>query len=166
MADPVRLDSGAEVKIRNPGMVILWSVITLGIYGFVWYYKINREMRDYGRAKGDEELGKSEPVLSVLAVTLGALIIVPPFVSFYKATQRLQRTQELGGDDKVSGWMIFALVVLGFFTGFAYLAIQAIVQDHLNRIWKQFPLIEQAPASGEIESSADRTLETEKQKTP
>ena len=34
-------------KTRNPWGVWLIALITLGVYFFVWYYKVNRELRDY-----------------------------------------------------------------------------------------------------------------------
>ena len=45
MAEEVRVGS-TTVKNRNPFLVFLWSLVTLGIYYCVWYYKINRELRD------------------------------------------------------------------------------------------------------------------------
>lgn len=36
-------------KRRNPILTwLVWALITLGIYYFVWWYKINREARDSG----------------------------------------------------------------------------------------------------------------------
>src|SRR5258705_9665222 len=90
---------GGRAKIRDPGIVALFFALTLGflVYPQVWYYRINRELRDYGRAQGDEELANSNPTMSVLAVTIGALVVVPPFVSWYRATKRIQRAEELAG---------------------------------------------------------------------
>ena len=56
--------------------VVLLTVVTLGIYGIVWYFTINRELRDFGAAHGDADLGSSEPWRSVVAVTLGAVLVV------------------------------------------------------------------------------------------
>ena len=37
MAEEVQIQgSSYQGKIRNPVLVIVWSVITLGIYGLVW----------------------------------------------------------------------------------------------------------------------------------
>lgn len=53
MAGTVRItDRGRTAKIRNPWAVPLLSVITLGIYYLVWYYKINREMSDWRAEQG------------------------------------------------------------------------------------------------------------------
>jgi drug/metabolite transporter (DMT)-like permease len=76
---------GADVRIRHPFAPLGLSIITLGIYGVVWYYKINREARDLGE--------QVDPWISVLAVTLGAFLIVPPFVSVYNTGERIRRVQ-------------------------------------------------------------------------
>ncbi len=63
-------------KRRN--IVGVWlglPLITFGIYHFVWYYKINNEARRFLR---DESI---KPWISLLAITLGALLVIPPFVS-------------------------------------------------------------------------------------
>ena len=38
----------------------MWFLVLagLGIYHIVWWYKINREMRDFGAASGDRGLAK------------------------------------------------------------------------------------------------------------
>src|SRR5262245_59281352 len=51
MAEPVRF-GGVEVTKRNPWGVWGLTLITFGIYGIVWWYKINREVRDYSAAVG------------------------------------------------------------------------------------------------------------------
>ena len=37
-----------RVKVRNPLAVALLAFVTLGVYHVVWWYKINRELRDFG----------------------------------------------------------------------------------------------------------------------
>src|SRR5689334_13101678 len=97
MAEEVAIPgSDGTAKIRSPWAAALLPIVTLGIYYFVWYYKINREMRDLGKARGTDELGDS-PGTSLLATTLGALIIVPALVSTYHTAQRIQRAQALNG---------------------------------------------------------------------
>ncbi len=97
MAEEVQISGTNEVgKIRNPLGVVGLSLITLGIYAIFWYYFTQKELAEMGRARNTEELGTS-PGTSVLAVTLGALIIVPPFVSIYHAAQRQRAAQRLVG---------------------------------------------------------------------
>src|SRR3954467_15348617 len=93
MAEEVQIaGTSATAKIRSPWAAALLPIITLGIYAAVWYYKINREMADLGRAKGTDELGDS-PGKSLLAVTVGALIIVPAILSIIHTFQRIQTAQ-------------------------------------------------------------------------
>jgi len=77
MAEEVQIQGSSEMaKIRNPVGVVALTFVTLGIYGLVWYYKVNKEMAELGKATGKtDELGDS-PGKSLLAVTLGALVIV------------------------------------------------------------------------------------------
>ena len=165
MAAPeVQMQGGGHAKIRDPGIVVLFFALTLGflVYPQVWYYRINRELRDYGRAMGDEELGASNPTNSVLAVTLGALIIVPPFVSWYRATQRIKRAQELAGQEQLNGWVLVGCYIGTVLFTVVGLAIPAIVQDNLNKIWKTLP--ENATDAGSSDpipqqSSADKALD-------
>jgi Domain of unknown function (DUF4234) len=83
-------------KIRHPLGVIGLSFITLGIYFWVWYYMTNKELAEIGRAHNTEELGDS-PGTSLLAMTLGAFIIVPPFVSLWNYSKRVDAAVRLTG---------------------------------------------------------------------
>jgi len=97
MAEEVQIQGTNEIgKIRNPLGIIGLAIITLGIYGLVWYYKVNKELAAIGQAKGTEECG-TNPVTSLIAVTLGAFIIVPPFVSAYKFCTRLSAAERVTG---------------------------------------------------------------------
>jgi len=135
MAEVVQIrGTTAEAKIRHPLAVFGLIFLTLGIYYYVWYYKVNRELRDLGRATGEEErLGRS-PLTSLVAITVGWLIIVPPFVSFYRTFQRVEAAQELSGTrDRVSVWLGFALYIVGVFV----LPVEVIyAQSELNRVWR------------------------------
>lgn len=143
-AREVAMPSGARAKVRDEGLVVLWTILTLGIYTFVWYYRINREMRDFGRAHGDEELANSNPVLSILAVTIGALVIVPPIVSYWKTTGRIRRMQRACNVTPIEGWVIAILYVLGILFVITLIAIPPYVQSGLNKVWRLYP-----PAEGD-----------------
>ncbi len=139
---------GVPVKTRSALGVFLLSTVTFGIYYFVWYYKINRELNDYGLAwlvNATRKAGhggarfSSNPLrvdagLAALAVSLGALLIVPPFVSVWRTFARLRRAQELAGVQQPAshavGFLLFllALILLPFEVAYA--------QHHLNRLWK------------------------------
>lgn len=130
MAEVVQIQ-GAEgtAKIRHILAPALLPFITLGIYFWYWWYQINREMRDYGRAKGSNELGTS-PGTSLLAVTLGLLVIVPALVSIWNTTKRVQAAQRLAGVEPLNGWI--ALILFVVITP----AFDAYLQSGLNSVWK------------------------------
>lgn len=131
MAEQVRIQgSEGTAKIRNLWAVALLPIITIAIYYFYWWYQINRELRDYGRAKGTDELGTS-PGSSLLAVTLGALIIVPALVSTYRGFKRVQAAQRLNGLEELNGWIGLVLYILLTPAFFAY------VQSGLNNVWEK-----------------------------
>jgi hypothetical protein len=130
VAEEVLIEGAASTaKIRSVVWVIVLSLITIGIYAIFWWYFIHRELRDYGRAKGTTELGTS-PGTSVLAVTLGALIIVPALVSIYNGFKRVQAAQRLTGLDPLNGWiglilfLVFAPALIGY------------MQSALNPVWQ------------------------------
>src|SRR3954463_10296560 len=112
MAEEVSISGdGSTAKLRNPWGVIGLTLITIGIYYFFWWYYINREMRDLGHAR-NTDLGQN-PGNSVLAITLGALIIVPAIVTLWTTCDRVQRSQETAGvDQRASGPIIFVLLLL------------------------------------------------------
>jgi hypothetical protein len=131
VAEEIRIPGGeGTAKIRNLWAVALLPIITIAIYYFVWWYKINRELRDYGRAKSTDELGTS-PGSSLLAVTLGALIIVPALVSTYRGFKRVQAAQRLNDLEPLNGWIGLILYILISPAFFAY------VQSGLNGVWEK-----------------------------
>jgi hypothetical protein len=131
VAQEVRIQ-GTEgtAKIRNLWAVAILPIITILIYYFYWWYQINRELRDYGRAKNTDELGTS-PGNSLLAVTLGALIIVPALVSMYRGFKRVQEAQRLTGIEPLNGWI--GLILFFVFSP----ALYAYMQSGLNSVWEK-----------------------------
>jgi hypothetical protein len=129
MADVVTLhNTAARAKLRSPWAVAVLPVLTLGIYHLVWWYRINREMRDYGRAHGCD-LGQ-RPARSVLALFPGFLLIVPTLVAYARGTERVQAAARLAGTEPVSGWVALLLYLVLPAAFFAYL------QASLNAVWR------------------------------
>src|SRR5215204_5840609 len=125
---PIR-GTEATAKIRSVVWVIVLEIITLFIYGFFWWYFIHRELRDYGRAKNTNELGTS-PGTSLLAITLGLLIIIPALVSIYNGFKRVQAAQRLTGVTPLNGWIGLILVLV------FYPALMGYMQSGLNPVWQ------------------------------
>ena len=129
MAEEIQLSGTNEVgKVRDPLGVVGLSIITLGIYAIFWYYFTQKELAEMGRARNTEELGTS-PGTSVLAVTLGAFIIVPPFVSIYHAIQRKNAAARLVGAEE--GMEPPLLLLIWIFISPIALYIY---QSHMNKV--------------------------------
>ena len=118
-----------QVKIRSPWAAALLPIVTLGIYHLVWWYRVNRELRDYGQARG-YDLGQN-PTNSVLALVPGFLIIVPPLVSYWRGTKRIQGASRLAGKEPLNGWIALVLYLL------LAPALWAYMQVSLNEIWRE-----------------------------
>jgi hypothetical protein len=121
--------AASTAKIRSVVWVIVLELVTIGIYGFFWWYFIHRELRDYGRAKGTTELGTS-PGKSLLAITLGLLVIVPALVSIYNGFKRVQAAQRLTGIEPLNGWIGLILFLV------FYPALMGYMQSGLNPVWQ------------------------------
>jgi Domain of unknown function (DUF4234) len=125
-----------QVKIRSPWAAALLPIVTLGIYHLVWWYRINREMKDYGAAKG-YDLGQN-PTNSVLALFPGGLIIVPALIAYWRGTKRVQGASRLAGHEPLNGWIAIILYIL------ISPALWAYIQVSLNKVWET----EAEPAPG------------------
>jgi hypothetical protein len=149
-------DSGAKVKIRSPWAVALLPIITLGIYHLVWWYRINRELRDYGQSKG-YDLGQN-PTSSLLALFPGGIIIVPALISYWRGTKRVQGAAKISDKEPVNGWIVLILYV------FIALGMWAYLQISLNQVWRAEaePLPGHAPPP-EIENQMPPRLPAEEQ---
>ena len=123
MAESVTINGQQYLK-RNPLGVLGLTIITLGIYGFYWFYKVNEEIKRY---TGDETISPSR---SLLAVIPGFLLIVPPFIAYYNTANHVMRLQERHGiASQISPVLV---VILGLVI---WIGMAAYVQEHLNRVW-------------------------------
>jgi Domain of unknown function (DUF4234) len=130
MAEVVQIaGTGSTAKIRNIIAVPVLAVITLAIYLVCWWYFINRELADLGRARGTDELGDS-PTKSTLALFPGALVIVPALWTTVTTFQRVQAAQRLTGQTPINGWLGFVLYIV--FSP----ALYGYMQSGLNSAWK------------------------------
>jgi Domain of unknown function (DUF4234) len=119
--------ASAPVKLRGPLWVGVLSLLTLGIYSIYWVYESAKHLRDYGRAH-DRDLGQ-RPGMTLLAMTAGWLVIVPPFVAMYRQARRIQQAQQLAGTPVQNGWLALVLYVVVTPAYFAY------EQAELNNAW-------------------------------
>ena len=123
MADLVTIDGRSYVK-RDPLGVLGLSFITIGIYWLYWYYTINDEIRRYER---DESV---RPGIALLAVTLGWIVIAPPFISVYNTSKHIVRMQERTGITQTLSPALNTILLLVI-----AIAVGLYSQEHLNKIW-------------------------------
>jgi hypothetical protein len=118
MAEVVVVE-GESFKKRSPWGVWLLGFITIGIYGLVWYYKINDEARRYLR---DQAI---RPGLAVLAL----FVPIVNYVSIYRTGQRIQRMEDKVGVQRAVEPIIGLL-------GAFFLGLYVVYyQSHLNGVW-------------------------------
>jgi len=123
MAERVTIEGQTYLK-RNPLGVLGLTLITLGIYGFYWFYKVNQEIKTYTK---DETIS---PGRSLLAVIPGFLLIVPPFIAYYNTANHIVDMQQRRGiTSQISPALV---VILGLVI---WIGMAAYVQEHLNRVW-------------------------------
>jgi hypothetical protein len=130
MAEDVQIaGAGTSAKIRHPVAVAVLAVVTIGIYLVFWWYFINREMADLGRARGTSELGDN-PTTSTLALFPGALVIVPALWTTVTTFKRVQAAQRLTGQAPINGWLGLVLYVV------ISPALYGYMQSGLNGVWR------------------------------
>ena len=136
MAETVTIGGQSYLK-RNPLGVLGLSVITLGIYFFYWFWKINDELRLYKR---DESIS---PTRSLMAMLFGWLIIVPPFIATYNTSKHVQDAeQRLGVQPQLEPALTIVFLLIVAIGNTIY------VQEHLNRIWDRASVSKELPTSG------------------
>lgn len=123
MAELVTIDGRSYLK-RDPLGVLGLSFITIGIYWFYWYYTVNDEIR---RFEKDESV---RPGIALLAVTLGWIVIAPPFISVYNTSKHIVRMQERAGITQTLSPALNTILLL-----VVAIAVGLYSQEHLNKIW-------------------------------
>jgi hypothetical protein len=115
MAEEVQIQgTESRGKIRHPLGILGLMLITLGIYFFYWWYQVNKELAEVGRARNTNECGDS-PSTSLLAMFPGLFIIVPPYVSFYNGSKRVNAAARLTGASEglEPGLMLLLYILIG-----------------------------------------------------
>jgi Domain of unknown function (DUF4234) len=107
-------------KVRNPAAVIIFSIITLGIYYLYWTYQVYRELKEH----------TGEGIGPVLGLVLG--ILINPVNWFVLPSEIGNMYAHAGQPKPVSGatgfWNLIPLI------GFIIWIVK--VQGALNRAWE------------------------------
>ena len=151
-----------DIKVRGPVWSGAWSIT--GFYALYWIYVTAKDLSEYGRSKG-RDLGQN-PTMTLLAITLGWIIIVPPLVAVFRQAKRIQQAQQLNGVQPFNGWLalVFYIVFSPIYFGF--------VQSELNKVWaaeggpvpdtslQPAPAIEESPTAMTTTSSQEQVGST------
>jgi hypothetical protein len=137
VAQKLQARGAGTVKVIQPWLAFLLAIVTLGLYYIFWYGIRNSELNDFGAAAspGNENELAVGSFGAILAITVGGLLIVPPFISQWRFYKRIARAQELAGLEHrishVTGILLFALAIFLLPFEVAY------AQHHLNRLWER-----------------------------
>jgi uncharacterized protein DUF4234 len=123
VAETVSIEGQLYLK-RDPLGVLGLSFITLGIYFFYWYYKINDELRRFER---DDTIS---PTRSLMAMIFGWLIIVPPFLAMYNTAKHVSGVEQRRAIQPQLEPALAIVIML-----FVSIGNGVYIQEHLNRIW-------------------------------
>lgn len=154
-----------RLKARRPWAVAVLSLVTFNIYTIFWYYKVNREMRDYGSTHGEQTLARGKPWHSVLAFTVGCPLVIPVLVTYVRCVGRVQDIERIATGRSRPGYGLTALLVASALVplasvirgaGLASAIVGSValagavgwVQDRLNTSWR---------ASRPVPADADAT---------
>jgi Domain of unknown function (DUF4234) len=114
---------GLQMKRRNPAAVWLGlPLITLGIYHFVWYYKIHVEMQDFDRRRRVPTVGP------VLVLILLSWTVIAPLISYYRTGERIVESQ------RAAGIPITCVPVIGMLLTFVFGLNTLYYQVELNKV--------------------------------
>jgi hypothetical protein len=103
--------------------IVLWyvvSIVTIGIGFIVWYYLLNKDAKTLANNKA------WSPGLSVVAVTIGAILVIPAIVSHWRTWSRVR---EATNADGLSAGLQFCFV----FIPIVNLAYSGYLQSKLNQ---------------------------------
>jgi hypothetical protein len=110
---------GLAMKERHPVTVwLLWPFLTLGIYHFVWYFKIHKEMAEFDRRRAIPVAG---PMLVLLFLSW---TFIAPMVSYYNCGTRIRNAQRAAGLQATCSPAGGMLLMLVFGVGTLYYQIE------------------------------------------
>lgn len=120
---PQQASMGLAMKRRNPvGVWLGLPLITFGIYTYVWYFKIHREMAEFDRRRVIPVVG---PLLVLLFLSW---TIVAPLVSLYNTGNRIADAQ------RAAGLRPTCSAGIGLLLCFVFGLVSLYYQSELNKI--------------------------------
>ncbi len=126
-------------KDRSPAAVLGLSIITFGIYYFVWYYKINNEIRRH-----DPDI-KVSPGLAVLA----QFVPIANLISGYSTAARIRQMQLDDGASQTISPVVALLLLI--FLGIGYpLYVGSALKEHWHGHRRALRALPASPAANAL----------------
>jgi hypothetical protein len=113
------------MKHRNPFLVWLFGIITLGIYNLVWMVKLCREVEDVNPAHPKNVSGASAVCSTLFG---GITLLIWPLVVFLKFGESVRNEQQIAG---LQPTYSNGLAVLFFFLAGTHVCY---IQSQQNRV--------------------------------
>jgi hypothetical protein len=108
---------------------VLIALVAHLLVSLPWWYRINRELRDLDRSY-DSKQASSHPLGSLLMMTLGCPILLPPFIAVFRILRHIQRAQAraAGPVTMRSPWILTPGLLFPP-------VLFACLQHELNKVW-------------------------------
>lgn len=113
-------------KIQNPGIVLLLSIVTCGIYGYYTIYRLTDEIKQY---RNDPSINPAlELILCIVTCSLYSIYWC------YKYSKLIFEMQNTAGVENPSDISVIALIlpILGLFV-----VSLLLMQGEINKVWEK-----------------------------
>ena len=112
-------------QVRSPASVIVLTIITCGIYGLIWIYRVSQELKLF---LNDDSVNPGlEVFLNIICFPYG-------IYWFYKTGKLVYTAEKKANLEAKDDSLLYLLLVI--FVGVGGIISMAILQSSLNKIWQ------------------------------
>lgn len=133
-------------KIRSPAAPLFLPIITLGIYSFVWTFKLYREARDY--VSGRNGISTTSPGLAIGLLFVPGLNIIWAIMLFFKTPGLVTKMKLADGAPRNLAGSAGAIGWLGFIPLLGNIMWVILTQSAMNNFWRSVQIQQGGVATG------------------
>lgn len=111
-------------KIRNPWVVLILSIVTLGIYSIIWYYSIFEELRNWRKQ------GWNGIIFLLLFLFFGVALIAIPWLIPAYIGRMYEEDDKIKPISGLTGFWVLLPIIGGIVWIFK-------IQNNLNTFWEE-----------------------------
>lgn len=115
--------NGQIGEVRNPIMMIVLTIVTCGIYGLIWHYKVSKEINDFTKTE------MTSPTFAIV----GIFCFIFAYINYYKIDQAIVAIDNVEGRRSESRFILW--ILLSILAGVGTFMMIYQVQESLNNIW-------------------------------